>query len=172
MLTDTIKRDSSVGGASCVLLGLFTAALLFFMGLQDGATNGGGAGHTALLSNHDQWSAQWWTARVIHWRRWGPDLLCCYQIVTTYLRNQGLQDRATDGNGAGPTVLISNRDHLSAQWGTAREIHWRRWGLDLLCCYQIVTTYLRNQGLQNRATNRCGAGPTVLLSNRDHWSAQ
>ena len=49
MLTDTIKRDSSVGGASCVLLRLFTAALLFLMGLQERASDGGGAGHTVLL---------------------------------------------------------------------------------------------------------------------------
>ena len=51
MLTDTNKSDSSVAGLSCVLLWLFTAALLFLMGLKYRATGGGGAGHTVLLSN-------------------------------------------------------------------------------------------------------------------------
>jgi hypothetical protein len=54
MLTDTIKSDSSVGGSSCVLLRLFTAALLFLLGLQERATGGGGAGYTVLLSNRDR----------------------------------------------------------------------------------------------------------------------
>jgi len=60
MLTDTIKSDSSVGRSSRVLLKLFTAALLFLMGLRGTATGGGGAGHTVLLSNRGRWSAQWW----------------------------------------------------------------------------------------------------------------